>query len=248
MSLLNKDLEQLQTASNFKFSATKVTDLGASEYTLVVIACDTSGSVSDYHDELEKMLKTILKSCQHSPRKENLMLRLTTFSDQLSETHGFKLLDQIKESDYDGVIQIGGMTALHAAGVDAVESATLYGRQLMGNEILANAIVFIITDGAENASGGITAGRINKAVKAAVTEETLESLTVVLVGVTRDDKNLGQYLETFKNDAGITQYIDIGTATPGKLAKLAQFVSHSISSTSQALGSGAPSKPIAFSV
>jgi hypothetical protein len=34
--------------------------------------------------------------------------------------------------------------------------------------------------------------------------------------------------------------------TPGKLAKLAQFVSQSISSTSAALGTGKGSKPISF--
>ena len=46
-------------------------------------------------------------------------------------------------------------------------------------------------------------------------------------------------------EAGLTQYVSIGKATPGKLAKFAQFVSQSISSTSAALGSGAASQPIA---
>jgi hypothetical protein len=36
----------------------------------------------------------------------------------------------------------------------------------------------------------------------------------------------------------------MGNVTPGKLAKLAQFVSKSISSQSQALGTGGASQPV----
>jgi hypothetical protein len=51
-------------------------------------------------------------------------------------------------------------------------------------------------------------------------------------------------LQDFKDKAGITQYVSLGRATPGRIAKLAQFVSQSISSTSAALGTGVPSQPI----
>lgn len=248
MSLLDQDLETLKTASNFQFSATKLADLGASEYTLVVIACDASSSVSRYHHQLETMLKTVLKACQKSDRKENLMLRLTQFSNEVTELHGFKLLSTIQETDYNAVLNIGGMTALHAAAVDGVESVTVYGKQLMDQEILTNAIVFVITDGVENNSRGITADKVAQSVNQSMLNEALESITVVLVGVTEGDMNLNQHLMLFAKEAGITQYIDIGNATAGKLAKLAQFVSQSISSTSQALGSGGPSKPLSFSV
>ena len=53
-------------------------------------------------------------------------------------------------------------------------------------------------------------------------------------------------LEAFPKDAYLSQFVDIGDATPGKLAKLANFVSESVSSQSQALGSGAPSQAINF--
>ena len=42
--------------------------------------------------------------------------------------------------------------------------------------------------------------------------------------------------------------MDIGDATPGKLAKLANFVSESVSSQSQALGSGAPSETLNLTI
>jgi len=251
MSLLDKDLETLNTASNFQFSATDMQTLikaGVSEYTLVVIACDTSSSVHAFSDELEKMLKQILDACQKSPRKEHLMLRLVQFNSIVDELHGFKLLNTISTDDYNGILSVGGMTALAAAGVDAVESVTVYGKQLMDQDIIANAIVFIITDGQDNDSRGLRATNIKTASESAMQNEALESLTVVLVGVTGDDNSLDRYLQGFKDDAGITQYVGIGNASPAKLAKLAQFVSQSISSTSQALKSGGPSQPISFSV
>jgi hypothetical protein len=77
--------------------------------------------------------------------------------------------------------------------------------------------------------------------------ENLESLLLILVGVTNDNVNLNTYLQTVKDESGCDQYVSIGAATPGRLAKLAQFVSNSISSTSSALGSGAPSKPLSTS-
>jgi len=46
--------------------------------------------------------------------------------------------------------------------------------------------------------------------------------------------------------AHLTQYVDAGDATPKKLAKLAQFVSQSIASQSQSLGTGAASQPLTF--
>ncbi len=54
------------------------------------------------------------------------------------------------------------------------------------------------------------------------------------------------YLKIFKDEAEIDQYVDAGDATPTKLAKLAEFVSQSISSQSQSLGSGGPSQNLNF--
>jgi hypothetical protein len=53
-------------------------------------------------------------------------------------------------------------------------------------------------------------------------------------------------LENFKNEAGIDQYINIGKADANTLAKLADFISKSISSQSQSLNSGGPSQPIVW--
>ncbi len=245
MPLINtQDLETINAGSGYKFSATKIDKLGAVEYTLATIVQDASGSVASFATELETCVKTVFKAMAKSPRSDNLMLRLTQFNDTLTELHGFKLLNSIQESDYNGCLKIGGMTALFDAVDEAIHASSSYGKQLNDQNFFANAIVVVITDGANNAGTIYDASRIKQSLEEARKTENLESITLILVGVTSDDNNLDTYLQTFVNDAGISQYVSIGKATPGKIAKLAAFVSQSISSTSAALGSNGPSQPI----
>lgn len=245
MSLTNgNDLEVIQASSGYKFSATKIGKLGAAEYTLATIVQDASGSVSGFASALEQALKTIYKAMNKSPRRDNLMLRLTQFNDNLKELHGFKLLSSINETDYDNVLNIGGMTALFDAVDEGIQATTAYGKQLTDQNFLVNAIVVVVTDGQSNSGNIFDGTKIKQALEDARKSENLESITLILVGVTNDDANLDAYLQKFVSDAGITQYVSIGKASPGKIAKLAAFVSQSISSTSAALGSGQPSTPI----
>jgi len=245
--LMDKDLANMasiKTASNFQFSAVKLDELGASEYTLVHIVLDVSSSVAAYKAELEKSLTTVLESCKKSPRSENLMIRLTAFSHKLDELHGFRLLNDIKDDDYDGIVQVGGNTALFDAVYESIEVTRKYGKQLFDQDFLANAIIFIVTDGEDNASTYAPV-QVQAVVQDTMKEEALESITTILVGVDQDP-TVKQALEYFKDNANLTQYVSLGEATPQKLAKLADFVSKSISSTSQALGTGSASQPLDF--
>jgi hypothetical protein len=244
MGLLSKNLEQLNAGSNYKFSATKINALGATEYTLATIVVDESSSVLGFGQQLEDAIKTIFTACDKAPRRNNLMLRVTGFNDQLREVHGFKQLRDIKVNDYDAVLNIGGSTALFDAMDEAIQATSVYGQQLMAKDYLANAIVVVITDGENNRGAILDAPTVKKSIDTARKAENLESILVILVGVTNDNVSLNSYLQTVKDDAGCNQYVSIGSATPGKIAKLAEFVSQSISTQSTALGSGQASQPI----
>lgn len=245
MGLLDTDLELLNAGSGYKFSATKVNDLGASEYTLATIVVDASSSVSGFAAQLETALKTVFKACDKSPRRDNLMLRLTQFANSITELHGFVQLGTIQEKFYDNILKIGGSTALFDAVDEALTVTGTYGKQLTANDFLANAIVVVITDGENNVGSIMDAAVIKKSLEKARRSENLESILLILVGVTNDDVSLNSYLQTVKDDGGFDQYVSIGKATPGKIAKLADFVSQSISSTSTALGTGGASTPLA---
>jgi len=244
MSLLSKNLESLNAGSGYKFSATKIKDLGAAEYTLATIVMDASSSVEGFAPQLEQALKTIFKACDKSPRRDNLMLRLTQFASSQTELHGFKLLSSITEKDYDNVLQLGGSTALFDAMDEALQATGTYGKQLTSQDFLVNGIVVVVTDGENNCSNISDPAQVKKTLQAVRRSENLESLLLILVGVTGDNVSLNTYLQTVKDDCGADQYVSIGNATPGKIAKLAEFVSQSISSTSSALGTAKASAPL----
>lgn len=238
------DSHQL-TGSNFSFSGARIEQLGATEYTLVDIAVDMSGSVQGFRSELLGMLNTAIDACRKSPRSDYLLVRVSGFSSSYSnginEVHGYIPLKDIDPAAYDTLDPYGG-TPLYEACYVSVRSMNAYAKMLNDQDFNVNGITFVITDGDDTSSNGSPA-MVRKEVDSAIKAEYLESHVSVLIGI-----NASMYehkLKAFQQSAGITQYISAGDATKGNLAKLAAFVSQSISSTSQALGTGGPSQSIA---
>lgn len=137
------------------------------------------------------------------------------------------------------------MTALFDATDTAIQATAQYAQDLFNNDFTCNACIYVVTDGGDNASRR-TPDMIKKRLEDLAKSETMESIIIVLVGVTGGDVNLANLLKNFQTGVGISQFVDIGDATPQRLAKLAGFVSKSISSQSQALGTGSASVPLAF--
>ena len=226
----------------FNFSATKPSVLGATEYTLVTITVDVSGSVSSFATELLDAVKGVVDACQKSPRADNLLLRLVSFNTDVMEVHGFVPLKDIKSSDYQA-LQCGGVTSLFDAVFESIGATLSYGKKLIDQDFDVNACNFIITDGFDNHSAE-TPRTIKSLVDKAVTGEELESILTVLVGINVNECK--DKLEDFKDEANLTQFVDVGDATAQRLAKLANFVSRSISSQSQSLGTGGASQQLTF--
>ena len=231
--------------SHYGYSAARLEDLGATEYTVVTIACDVSGSTAAFTFDMESAITRIVQACKSSPRADNMLLRLVAFDDALSEVHGFKLLENCNLADYGGVLRPGGSTALYDAAENAVSSTINYGQKLLAGDFSANAILFLITDGMDNASK-VSAGKVKEELARAVTSEALESIVSVLIGVNVQDPQASRYLRQFHKEAGFTQYVELDKADAKTLARLARFVSQSISAQSQALGTGGRSQPLVF--
>lgn len=231
--------------SDFQFSAIEVNRLGASEYTLVTLVLDMSSSVSGYKKELSESIETIIESCKMSSFAENLLFRLVTFNQNVFEEHGFLPLSEIDSGNYKNVVQPKGTTALFDATLNAIKSTVDYGKKLYDNDFESNAILFIVTDGDDNASKR-SLFDVKNEIEFFSKNETIESLRTVLIGVNTQYSNVTSYLENFKNNAKIDQYIDIKNATSNSLAKMADFISKSISAQSQALGTGVASKALNF--
>jgi hypothetical protein len=208
-----------------------------------------SSSVDAFRGDLITAIETSIDACRRSPRSDNLLVRVAAFSSRYpkgtSEIHGFIPLADIDLAVYQN-LQPGGMTPLLAACYMGVGAMNAYAKMLSDHDYLANGITFIITDGEENGSGPISATMVEEEITKAKRSECLESHVSVLIGV--NTTHSARALKDFQSSLGISQFIDVGDATKGKLAKLAAFVSQSISSTSQALGTGGPSQAIAATV
>ena len=241
------DTSELQThkTGNFAFSAAKIENLGASEYTLATIVADRSGSTSGFQNDMENALKEIVKALQLSPRADNLLLRFVSFDNNLLEVHGFKLLQDCQQDDYANTLSPGGSTALFDSTLNGIEATVNYGKQLTDQDFDCNGILFVVTDGCDNCS---TFGKpqVKDALAKIVSSEVLESMLSILIGVNITDTYVARELDTFNREAGFSQYVELKDADKSTLAKLAKFVSQSISSQSQALGTGAPSKSLNF--
>lgn len=243
----------LQTASAFQFSAADPSQLtgASSKFTLATIAVDVSGSVSAYAATIEQLVAEIVRACQKDPAADSLMIRIVRFNHDVEEVHGFKLLGSVNPSDYKDKFYCGGSTALYDAMANSVESAVAYGKTLAASAYIANAVTFVITDGEENASHTARDPAVVAAAnKEAVRGEALESSQIILLGLTNDPA-FGTYLESVRVNCGCDKSMVIGSfsvggpaVNAGKIAKLVGFVSHSVSSTAQACGTGGPSKSI----
>ncbi|NTW13438.1 MAG: hypothetical protein HGA31_00210 [Candidatus Moranbacteria bacterium] len=244
MPRLEEGMEQHRIGgSNFTFQGTRIDRLGATEYTLVTIAIDVTGSTSNFADELREALIAAVRSCKKSPRADYLMIRVILFSSSIGvrEIHGFKELADIDPNAY-AAFKPDGFTPLYDAAYSGIGAMVDYGAHLMENDYLTNGIIFIITDGGDNDSKTASPAMIRQKLEEVKLEEKLESLVSILIGVNaRQAKSL---LEDFQREAGIGKYIDLEDASEGSLAKLAEFVSRSVSSQSQAVGTGGPSQNI----
>jgi uncharacterized protein YegL len=243
MPKFNDDVVQVN-AGHFGFSGARPENLSGVEYTLASVIIDTTGSVSRFADDLLKALTTTVEACRKSPRADNLLLRVVTFNSYkgVQEVHGFLPLTQIDNTRYTAFSPNGG-TNLNDAVYSSVDASNKYAKILTDQDYLVNGAVYIITDGDDNDSV-YTTTQVKAVLDSAVEGEYLESLHTVLIGV--NVGQLGYRLEQFQREIGLSQYVDVGDATPNKLAKLSAFVSKSISSQSQALGTGSASQNLTF--
>ena len=219
----------------FTFSAAAPEVLEETEYTLATVI-DTSGSVNTFERGLLEAQKNAVLACQKSPKKDTLLLRLVHFNSQVTDIHGFRPVSEIDvEQEYTD-IHPRGMTSLHDTIYSAVEATTTYAQKLRDQQYAVNAIVIVVTDGEDTSSRNATERIIKSSIDKALSSESLESFTSVLVGV--NAATCQPSLEQLKNNVNMDAFVNLQDASASSLAKLAGVISQSISSTSQALSQG----------
>ena len=237
--LMGKTATEAQsTVSGFQYSTVKMEMLGASEYTIVQIIVDLTGSVQGFRDQIVDCLKLITESCKKHPRVENILIRVCTFNSRTGsiEVHGFVPLSSVDVKIYDGIDNPYGSTPLMDAHLNALESLFQYGTELINQQYTVNSVLFVLTDGEENSSKYATMDKIVAVNTKLKSGDPIESFTSILVGF--NDQQCSTYLLDYQQKSGIDAYKSVGDATPNNLAKLANFVSQSVSTVSVACGGG----------
>jgi len=231
---------------NYGFTGMQIGDPNmAMEQTLYSLVVDESGSTIGFRSDMARAIQEIIKSLSHSPRADNLMYRHVQFSSSVKEFHGFKPLKQCNIGDYSNVFGSAGSTVLYDAVIESAKATQIYAENLAKERYLANAINVVITDGCDY---GSTQGMndVKKVFDKMVQDECLESLLTILIGVNIKEPHVKQELDAFHQKVGFTQFIAVEDASEKTLAKLADFISKSVSSQSQALGSGGASQSLTF--
>lgn len=232
----------------FRFSTANLDNPGASEFTLVNLTVDVSSSVASFVDLLNKAVHEVVTSLKHSPRVNNLMFRVSKFGSSVSEIQGFRFFKDINPDDYSNlIVNPQGMTALIDGTVDGIDALYNQAKDLYSKDFdCCNAVEVLITDG-ENNHSQYDYADIKRLHAEVLKSEALESMRRILIGVNpTKDQRYAQYLTDYQQKAGYDQFIEVDEVTPSKFAQLADFISKSVSTQSQALGSGQPSQAIKF--
>lgn len=229
----------------FQFSGAKMEELAelSSEFSIVTIAVDVSLSVRAHIKQLEQMCKDIVTTASKDPNHDKILIRLLTFSDDVTEVFGFKSSNEI---DVDNInLKVKGMTSLYQATEDAIRATIAFAKDLYNYEFTVNGLLIVLTDGEENQSQTSTLASVQKAMGELTSKnEEMESITSVLIGV--NTKHLQSYLQDYTSDVPFTEFVDAGDFNDATIKRIGNFVSKSISSQSKAIGSGGPSLPVSF--
>ena len=229
------NFDTFQTQNQFQYSAVEMESLGASEYTIVNLLVDTTGSVFDFKDDLEAAIKKIISKLQKHAKSENLLFRVATFDSYsgIKEIHGFAPIGNIALDQY--VLNPNGGTPLYSATLDSVETTKEYADKLMESDTVdcLNTIFFVLTDGDENQSNDLKGDllKIKDAMNGIRRSKSLESTMSILIGV--NAKECSGCLDEFHRQASFNHYIKIDD-----LDRLVEFIECAVSSTSMVLGTG----------
>lgn len=218
---------------------------GASEETLVTLIWDKSGSTTGWDDISTECLKQVIRGCDRCPRKDYLLVRLVVFDSKQCEVHGYKplrlCLDDVNQGKYDNLLNPGGSTALYDVTIDGIDAAVDFAQKLDKHDYDTNGIIVVLTDG-EDMCSTYDVPHVKAAFQRAVQSETLESLQSILIAI--NPAGCATALQKFSKDGGFTKYVEFTDLDEDGFAKLADWISESVSSQSQALGTGGPSQVV----
>jgi uncharacterized protein YegL len=228
LSNLNNDVNY-----DYNFGNYNPNDVEVAETINAVFVVDTSSSVLSYGAELNKALNEFTQRMQKSHAAQNLFVSHIEFNDNVNVISGFRPIADIQTIDL--VPRIGGCTALYKACAVGLKNALDYRKDLENAGVNCKTLLFVITDGEDNASGAVKASDVKAMIDDLLKEErNFFSFESILFGVGNDKS-----FEDAQKDMGIKHLAKVGT-TADEIRKMINFISSSITSVSTGQGFSAP--------
>lgn len=130
---------------------TAAEDLDASDATLVSVVLDMSGSMSPHQRTVIDAYDAMLKALAGSKAAASILLSTWVFADRPALLHGYQPVgwhQPLTVAEYAP----DGCTALHDALLGCMTGLVAYGQQLLDNGVPNRRVVFVLSDGEDNAS------------------------------------------------------------------------------------------------
>jgi len=227
----------------FKFSAVKPERLVAAEYTLVTLVFAKTQETAGFADGLHQMKRKVVEACLKNQRADYqradcVLLRVTEFNEQVDEVHGFLPLPQVHLDSY--VMPLcRGRAGLHDAVYESVGVTASFARTLAERDYLVNGLVVVVAcDWDEGSAASVD--RACLVTRAALSGGNLESLKTVLLTV--NSQGLEEGCSAISEALGFSAHLGTEDASVESMGRLADFVVRELVATSQAIGTGGPSK------
>lgn len=221
----NSTAPALMGNTDFGFDNYDPDTIQSSDTINVVFVIDTSSSVANYSDVMEKAFNDMKNNLRKSHVKDQLFFSTVIFATDIVSQTGFQPIESVA----DVQLNCTGSTALYRSTKTAMSNAIAYRIALENSGINCKTLVFIITDGddMEESSGRDNAKEVKQMVSDLLSEErNFGSFTSIMFGVgPRHD-----VFEAAQKEMGIQQLALISTA-PEDVRKMIAFISTSISST-----------------
>jgi uncharacterized protein YegL len=226
--------ETLQGFSNVQITNFDPTNVATDDVILVTFVIDKSGSVGMFVKDLNDVLNQFVDEISKSHVSDKVLVQTILFNGKIEVVHGFKPITEVDKFD----LNTSGYTALYDATRFALANAIDYKESLSQQGLTAKSLVFVLTDGEDNASKTKPL-EIRKVINDIYTNESFSNEFTVMAFGLGDDAD---FTKIFLG-MGIKQELIAKVGVDAKsLRSMIGFISSSVSSS----GSGSVPTSVNF--
>lgn len=196
-------------------------DLDAPDATLVSVVLDMSSSMSPYQSAVIDAYGAMLRALAGAKAASAILVSTWTFADAPALLSGYEAVAR-KPQLSPALYQPDGCTALYDAVLGAMTGLVTYGEELLRNGVPSRRVLFVLSDGDDNASKQKRTD-VERAARALAAEE---AYTLAYAGFGATD------LASQAKAIGFTHAVSLG-ATDAELRRVFRQVSASVIRVSQ---------------